>query len=146
MIDPSSARVTVFEDFAVSADALYAMLGDFTNLSWTPQVPKVEFVGEGPGMVRNMYIAETLPPIVERLDALDPEARSVTYSITENNLLPVTDYQATMTVLDTGPDTCRLQWCCDFEPDGITDEEAVVAIQAFYGSVLPGIHSALGEG
>ena len=62
MIDQNSARVTVFEDFGVSADTLYEMVGDFTDLSWVPEVPKVEFVGEGPGMVRNMYIAETLPP------------------------------------------------------------------------------------
>lgn len=145
MIDSSSARVTVFEDFAVPADTLYEMLGDFTNLSWVPQVPKVEFVGEGPGMVRNMYIAETLPPIVERLDELDPDTRSVTYSIPENNPLPVLDYQATMTVVETGPDSCRLEWRASFSPDGITDEQADMAIQAFYGSVIPGIHGAIGD-
>lgn len=141
-----SARVTIIEDFGVSADALFAILGDFTNLSWVPTVPKVEFVGEGPGMVRNMYLSEDLPPIVERLDALDPENRSVTYSIPENNPLPVSDYQATMTVVDTGPDTCRLEWRCNFQPDGITDDEADLAIQAFYGSLLPSIHAELDEG
>jgi len=141
-----SARVTIIEEFGVSADTLFAMLGDFTNLSWVPAVPKVEFVGEGPGMIRNMYLAEELPPIVERLDALDPDNRSITYSIPENIPLPVSDYQATMTVLETGPDTCRLEWDCNFEADGVSDEEADVAIQAFYGSLLPGIHAELEEG
>ena len=142
----TTARVTIIEDFGVSADTLYEMLGDFTNLSWVPAVPKVEFIGEGPGMIRNMYLAEGLPPIVERLDALDPQTRSVTYAIPQNNPLPVKDYQATMTVVETGPDTCRLEWRCNFQADGITDEAADQALQAFYGSLLPSIHEAVEEG
>ncbi len=138
------AKVHVTHDFSTSADALWAMLGDFSNLSWVPLVHHHEFHGEGPGMERHMYIDETTA-IIERLEALDDATRTVTYSIPVNNPLPITDYLATMTVHERGPDSCQLEWSCTWsEPVGMTEEQAVVAVTAFYGTIIPGIEAAIG--
>ncbi len=137
------AKVHVTHEFATSADALWAILGDFSNLSWVPLVDHHEFEGEGPGMTRHMYLDET-NAIVERLESVDDETRTVSYSIPINNPLPITDYLATMTVHERGADSCELEWSCTWsEPVDMTEEEAVVAVTAFYGSIIPSIEEAV---
>jgi hypothetical protein len=145
MTDPhANAKVRVTQEFATPAAALWAILGDFTELSWIPEVPRCEMEGEGVGMVRHMYLDENFV-IDERLEALDDENRTITYSIPKNNPLPVADYLATMTIHERGPDRCELEWSCTWsDPVGMTEEEAVVAITAFYGDVMPGIERAAG--
>lgn len=133
------AKVLVTKEFPVSADKLWAVLGDFTNLSWVPAVHHVEFEGEGPGMVRRMYIDASSPAVLERLEARDEATRTLSYSIPENNPLPTIDYQATMHVIESGPDSCTLEWSCDFEPDSMPKDQAVMAVEGFYQMLLPGI-------
>lgn len=142
--DHSHHKVHISHDFAASADTLWSVVGDFANLSWVPAVPRSEFEGEGIGMTRRMFLDDTFA-ILEKLEALDEESRTTSYSIPENNPLPCTDYYATMTVVDTGPGTCRLEWGCTFEPLGMTDDEAVENITAFYWSLIPGIEEAAGS-
>ncbi len=137
------AKVRVTHDFATSADALWTILGDFADLSWVPAVHHHEFEGEGPGMTRHMYIDETTA-IVERLESRDEQTRTVSYSIPINNPLPITDYLATMTVHERGPDSCELEWSCTWtDPIDMTEKEAVVAVTAFYGSLLPSIEEVV---
>lgn len=139
------AKVHITHDFATSADALWAMLGDFSNLKWVPLVHHHEFQGEGPGMERHMYIDETTA-IVEKLEALDDASKTISYSIPVNNPLPINDYLATMTVHEKDSENCQLEWSCTWSsPIDITEEEAVGAITAFYGSIIPGIEEAISE-
>ncbi len=138
------AKVHVTQDFTVSADTLWKVLGDFSDLSWVPAVHHHEFEGEGPGMLRHMYLDETTA-IVEKLEVLDEENKTISYSIPVNNPLPVDDYFATMTIDETGADSCRLEWSCTWSaPRDMTEEEAVESVTAFYGSLLPGIEEAAG--
>jgi len=145
MTDPhANAKVRVTHQMATSADALWKILGDFADLSWVPAVPRHEFVGTGVGMLRYMYLDDTYA-IVERMDAIDNERRIITYSIPENNPLPVNDYVATMTVHDRGPDRCELEWSCVWStPIGMTEEEAVENLTRFYWDLMPGIERAAG--
>ncbi len=137
------AQANVRHDFGVSADKLFSVIGDFTNLTWIPAVPKVDFEGEGPGMVRRMYIDVNLPPTVEVLEALDPAERTISYGIPENNPLPVAEYHATMRVVETGTDTCQLDWTCNFETAALSPADSVAAIEGFYGMIIPGIEAAV---
>ncbi len=138
-----NAKVHVTHDFAVPADNLWKILGDFSNLSWVPLVDHHEFKGEGPGMERHMFLDETFA-IVERLESLDEATRTVQYSIPVNNPLPIADYFATMTVHESGPDACQLEWSCTWSaPVGMTEEEALDNINAFYASIIPGIEAAV---
>ncbi len=139
----NAEKVHISHEFAVSADTLWTVLSDFANLTWVPSVPRFEFEGEGVGMTRRMYLDDTFA-ILEKLEALDEANRTISYSIPENNPLPCTDYYATMVVVETGPDACRLEWGCSFEPLGLTEEEAIENITAFYWSLIPGIEGSVG--
>jgi hypothetical protein len=140
----ANAKVRVTNELATSAEALWKILGDFTELSWIPPVPRCEIEGEGVGMVRHMYLDETFV-IDERLESHDDESRTLSYSIPRNNPLPAEDYLATMTIHERGPSRCELEWSCTWSaPVGMTEEEAVAAITAFYWDVMPGIESAAG--
>jgi hypothetical protein len=145
MTDPhADAKVRITHELATSADALWAILGDFTDLSWVPAVPRCEMDGEGVGMVRHMYLDENFV-IDERLEALDDERRTISYSIPQNNPLPVADYLATMTIHERDPQRCELEWSCTWSaPVGVTEDEAVEAVTAFYWDVMPGIELAAG--
>jgi hypothetical protein len=95
-------------------------------------------------MLRYMYLDETYA-IVERLDALDAARRTITYSIPENNPLPVADYRATMTIHERDPQRCELEWSCTWSaPIGMTEDEAVANITKFYWDLMPGIERAAG--
>ena len=54
----ANAKVRVTNELATSAEALWKILGDFTELSWIPPVPRCEIEGEGVGMVRHKYVDE----------------------------------------------------------------------------------------
>jgi hypothetical protein len=140
------AEVTVQREFEASADALFAVLGDFTNLSWVPAIAKVEFVGEGPGMIRYMYIEEGGPATVEVLEELDVEQRRIGYSIPENNPLPVEDYRAWMHVVDLGDGRSRLDWHAKFGCGDLSVEEAIATIETFYNYLLPDIAAVVEVG
>lgn len=141
MSEHRAEKVHISHDFDVPARVLWSVVGDFGNLSWVPAVPKSVIEGEGVGMTRRMYLDDSYA-ILERLEAHDDEAMTTSYSIPENNPLPCSDYYATMTIVDTGPGTCRLEWGCSFEPLGMTEDAAVENVTQFYWSLIPGIAEA----
>ena len=80
------AELNVERDFGASAGDVWEKLGDFAELGWMPGVGSVEVEGEGIGAVRSIAMGPA--KIVERLEAHDNAARSLSYSITEG---PVPD-------------------------------------------------------
>jgi mxaD protein len=137
-------KVKVTADLVVPAQKLWGVLSDFSNLSWAPPVHHVEYEGEGPGMVRRMYVTENAPGIVEQLESLDEENLTIVYTVRDNNPLPVEDYVATMVITEAGPDACRLDWSCSFEPrEGVTEEQAVTFVTSFYGALVTAIKDAV---
>jgi hypothetical protein len=112
----------------------------FGDLSWAPRGLKVEIRGEGVGQVRIV----TLPhgEVHEQLTSLDDAARSLTYTAPVGNPVPVTDYEARMTVSDDGGKG-RLTWSCVFEPDGVSEEEAARDLLQRYNAVIKAIEAYL---
>jgi Polyketide cyclase / dehydrase and lipid transport len=121
------ATITVSKQLAVSADALWAMLADFGNVSWIPGVSGVRVEGQGPGMSR-MISGSSGDPIVETLLWIKPDGRALAYEI-KNNPLPVSRFQAVVTVTEhdgidgracnpaSGP-TSLATWDVDYDPEG----------------------------
>jgi hypothetical protein len=122
-------------DFDLSADALWAAIRDFGELSWLPGKPTVSTEGEGPGMIRTIDAAP-IPTVREQLDAIDDAERTIHYRIIQGLPMPVSDYSATMQVIDTGGNRSRLRWSCRFEPDGVSEEEAQSRVARMYRTVL----------
>jgi len=137
-------KVAVSADFDVAADKLWDLLSDFSNLSWVPPVHHTEFEGEGPGMLRRMYVTADSPGIVEQLESVDEDNHTLTYSVRDNNPLPVEEYLAKMVVSETGPGACHLDWSCTFEPrEGVTEEQAVNVVTGFYSALVTGIKGVI---
>jgi carbon monoxide dehydrogenase subunit G len=129
------AEFLVERSFTADADAVWSKLGDFAGLGdWMPGIAKNEVEGEGVGAVRRLYFNETTC-VVEKLEALDEGARSLSYSITEGPA-PVVDYLATVEVEAEG-DGCKVAWRARFDtPDGVDAEAVKPALSGAYRGAL----------
>lgn len=127
--------VTVTDTFDLSADRVWAAISDFGGMhkyAKGMEAPGVE--GEGIGMER----AITMPAgtIVERLTWLDPASRSLSYTIVSGPL-PFHRYVATMKVTPQG-DGCSVEWEGNFEPKGVSEDEARTLAHGIYSGGLRG--------
>lgn len=132
------AIARVEKELDVPADALWALVEDFGRCDWIPGAA-VELQGEGVGMVRVM--AGT---IRERLDAVDPDTRTLRYSIADEGIpFPVKGYCATMRVEDAPGGRSRLRWSCECEPVGVSAAEATGRIEGMYETMIGWIEAKL---
>jgi len=128
-------EVSTQHEFDVPAERLWAILADFGDIRWIPGVERVEVEGEGVGMVRHVT-APGMPQLHERMDAIDPEAMILDYSLPAVAYVGVKDYRARAQVIALGPGRCRLVWSCTAEPDGIDPAEATQRTRAFYQMIM----------
>ncbi len=114
----------------MSADALWAMIGDFGDTGkWSGRPPEAcVHEGEGIGALRTLTV-EDGRVIVDRLDAQGPYF--YTYSIVTSPL-PVKSYRATMSVAAVDEGACDFTWAGEIEPDGISDEQTVAFFEGVY--------------
>lgn len=132
-------------DLAVGADAVWAVLADFSGfLDWAAGGPDggatLEIVGdEGIGMIRRLNIP-SIGVIGERLVRRDADNMVLSYEIAEGNPLGMATYIAVVTLTNKGDETCHIDWQGDMTVvDGA--DEAVVA-QNLKGSYI-GMSKAL---
>ena len=71
---------------------MWALLRDFGDDSWTG-VP-IDVEGQGVGAVRT--VAMPFGPVVERCDAIDDDARALTYAVIGGDPGPCRDFAATL--------------------------------------------------
>ena len=129
-------------DFDLSVDALWAAIRDFGEVSWLPGNPVFSSEGEGPGMIRTIDAAP-IPTVREQLDTIDAAEHTIHYRVIQGLPMPVSDYSATMQVIDAGGNRSRLRWSCRFEPDGVSEEEAQSRVARMYRTVLRGMKKNL---
>ena len=132
-------------DFEISADALWRVISDFGDVSWLPGDPDFESEGEGVGMIRTIR-TPPLPTVREQLQAIDEGGRAIHYTILDGNPMPVRDYRATMKVVDLGGGRSRLQWSSTWEPEGVSESDALTAVGAMYNGVLGVMKANLEKG
>ena len=125
------ARAEAEHVFALPLDELWATLGDFGQTGkWSGRPPEACVQeGEGIGAVRTLYVADGRE-IVDRLEAQTPY--SYTYSIVSSPL-PYASYRATMAVEAIDASHTQFRWTGEFEPKGITEEEAIAFTKDIYG-------------
>jgi hypothetical protein len=138
------ARAVVKQEIAVPAETLWTLVADFGNVAWIPGGQGAEVEGRGPGMLR--ILQGPKGEIRERLESADPATRTLVYSITQGIPLPVKSYRSTIKVSAAGKGRSQLEWSCEAEPDGVTEQEAVKAIEGVYGLMIGWIRSHLGAG
>ena len=134
--------VKVSERVEASAEKVWELFRDFGGIQrFTSGFEKVEVTGSGIGAVRTI----TLPGgalLQERLEAFDERSRRLQYAIVAGPI-PISNYLATIEVKDEGK-ACRIDWSANFEPKGISDDQARAMIEGVYKSGIAGVKKALG--
>jgi len=109
---------------------VWAVIGAFDGLpDWHPVVAKSETSSEGGDTIRVLTTADGAV-LSEKLLAHSDDDRSYSYSITESPL-PVKNYRATI-VVDDAEGGSTVHWWSDFDPDGVSGEEAEAVIASIY--------------
>ncbi len=116
--------ILIEKDLAHPVAKVWAVLGDFGNLSWAEGPVRVEVIGEGAGMMRRIHMTG-MDPIDEILESIDEASLSFSYSI-PNMPMPVTDYLSSVKVQDNGDGTTKVHWSCTCTPTDANMAEADV--------------------
>lgn len=128
------AKATVTRELNVGVDKVWAVLGDFGNLSWVEGPDKVESIGEGPGHIRRLFMTG-LDPFDEILEAIDHAARSLTYIIPKNDVIPFDNYRSTVSV--SGDDnSCTINWTCEMDEGDMPEADAEKFIEGNYNMLV----------
>lgn len=123
-----------------SLEKAWEVIAAFGECGWIPGIESCELEGQGIGAVRKLGMGGM--QIHERLEAFDPEARTLSYSIVEGPL-PTENYLATVTLSDAGNGKVRVQWGAKFDAPGMDEEQANGLTQGIQGS-YSGMADALG--
>jgi hypothetical protein len=137
------SQINVTQTLAADTDALWGVVRAFGEVGWIPGGESAEIQGEGPGMVR--IFQGPKGAVHEKLESVDEAKRAVVYTIPQGIPFPVTGYRATMEVSDDGGKG-RLSWTCEFEPDGVSAEEAGKTIETMYGVMMGWIDDLIAKG
>ena len=135
-------ELTVIRNVSASVDAVWAVLDDYGNLSWIPGADNVEVIGEGVGMTRRLHMPGLDSPIDEILTAKDIAAKTFSYTIPKNAVIPFDDYNATVSVTgDAGSAT--VNWCCSFDQGDVPQADAKSMIEGSYTMMLDALADKL---
>jgi hypothetical protein len=92
------ATVVVTRHFRATADVVWALCGGYATIDeWHPAIERLDLYKEGNGIMRRLHLRNG-DVVIERLEALDDQARWYTYSITGGDM-PVEGYVATLRIL-----------------------------------------------
>ena len=128
----------VERELNVSIEKLWALVSDFSNLSWYSPAEKVEKVGSGIGEIRRIIMPGMPTAIEERLLELDPKQHQLVYEVLENEINIMQDYTVTASLRSASSTSTTALWHGQFS--GITgDLEPQMMIDVMtdtYGSML----------
>ncbi len=138
--------VTKQAAFGASAPAVWAMVRDFGRLDeWLPPVVGCETEDEGIGALRTLTLADGAV-VVERLEAHDEGARTLTYSMTDAGPMPLVDYVSTITVSANPDGTSTMSWTGSFGVSGADEAAVAGSIEGLYQSGLDSVADKLAAG
>ncbi|EOD78885.1 hypothetical protein D515_02392 [Grimontia indica] len=122
--------------------------------SWIPGITKNELVSGVPneaGAVRKLYVDDA--SLTEELMGIDNKTMTLNYRIIKENvdLLPVTHYTSTISVVSKGDNVSEVSWSGEFyrgfpesnPPDYLTDEAAVKGVTGLYQAGLGNLKKVL---
>jgi hypothetical protein len=110
----SLLTVTRSADLAAPPQAVWAVVGQFSDGSWHPLIANLQTTGMGVGQLRQI---ETLDgkTIVERLESIDEARMTLKYGLVCG--IPASHYEGTMEVRPNGTGS-TLRWSVTYRPDG----------------------------
>ncbi|MEJ2224990.1 MAG: SRPBCC family protein [Syntrophobacterales bacterium] len=136
------ATVSVTVTFQTPGPSVWKVIREFDKIiTWAPGITEVKPAGSGVGAVRTVTYQDGTRT-VERLESLNDEARTLSYTILESTL-PVEGYVASMTVRDLGGAGCEVEWYSTFGPKGAAESEVSRMLEVSYRKALAGLQKFL---
>ena len=130
------ASTHVEGDIAAPLDDVWKVVSDFGGFLEAQGVP-VEVEGQGVGALRKVTIGSAV--IVEKLESVDDETHTTSYSIVEGPL-PATDYLATIHLTASGDTATHIEWTSTFQPaGGMSDDDVSQIIASVYQGGIQGL-------
>lgn len=152
---PSRQKVTETVEINAPADKVWAVVGNFQDMSWHPAFKKTEGTGGNEVGATRTLTLENGGQIFEKLTKFSAEGKTLSYEITEVDVkvVPVTNYAAHLTVTPDG-DKSKVEWKAAFyrgyvnndPPPELSDEAAVKAITSVFQSGLAALKKKLEGG
>lgn len=145
---PTRQKVTLTTDVAAAPEEVWAVIGNFQDMSWHPAVHTTS--GEGGNVIDATRVltlgAADGPTISEVLYKFSDEKMSYSYRITDVavEVLPVTNYSSHLTVKPLTSGGAQIEWRGAFyrgypnndPPPELNDEAAIAAVTAVYQAGL----------
>lgn len=152
---PSRQKVVSTIEINAPVDKVWAVIGNFQDMSWHPAFAKTEGTGGNEaGATRKLTLAGG-GTIDEKLIKHSDEDRSLAYEITavDVKVVPVSNYSSTISARGTAEKTI-VEWKGAFyrgyvnndPPPELSDEAAVKAITGVYQSGLAALKKKLEGG
>eukprot|EP01092_Planopodium_desertum_P003117 TRINITY_DN1528_c0_g1_i1.p1 TRINITY_DN1528_c0_g1~~TRINITY_DN1528_c0_g1_i1.p1 ORF type:complete len:147 (+),score=2.02 TRINITY_DN1528_c0_g1_i1:30-470(+) len=141
------SKVEVLEQvkLPVPPAQVWKKISDFGDLSWNPGI-KSCVLDKGspdtPGAVRTLVLGNG-GKVVEELILFDPKTMTLRYKIL-SGALPVKDYVAT-TQVSSSKEGSTVTWTANFEPVGISGEDAKKLISNIFKGGLAMIQKAFNK-
>lgn len=129
--------------FEASAPKVWALVREFGRLDeWLPPVVGCATEGEGIGALRTLTLGDGAV-VVERLEAHDDDARTLTYSMTDAGPMPLVDYVSTIAVSPNPDGTSTMSWTGSFSVADADEAVVVGSIEGLYQSGLDSVREKL---
>ena len=153
---PTRQKVTETIEINAPPEKVWAVVGNFQDMSWHPAVEKTE--GEGGNAVgaKRKLTLKGGGAIAEELAKYEPEKMSLMYRITDVDVkvLPVTNYASWLTVKPADGGKSIVEWRGAFyrgypnndPPPELNDEAAVKAVTGVYKAGLEGLKKKIEGG
>lgn len=136
-------NVSVVKSISAPADQVWASVRQFSGIeNFVPMIAASEVEGSGVGAKRICTTGDG-SKLVERLEALDDQNRSLSYSISESPI-PMEGYYSTMTVRDLGSGRCEVSWSSRFESADDAADELKNMMEGVYNSGIDGLENLHG--
>lgn len=150
---PSRQKVTQSVVLNATPAEVWAVIGQFGDLSWYPRARSVQGPAEVAKGAQRVVVWANGETTTEELTKFSPETRSYSYRSTADNIaaLPVTNYSGILTVKEEGG-KARVEWTGAFyrghpnndPPPELNDEAAVAAVTAAHATGLEALADRFG--
>jgi hypothetical protein len=111
LVNPKERPAYWYMDIGVPAEQLWGLFANFRDIGrwWPGEGARFDFIGDGIGMIRNIYI-EDGPLISQRLDAVNDAQMTITSTFLNCFDFGMDSFRGTMGVQDLGDDWSRLTY------------------------------------
>lgn len=121
-----------------SAEEVWKTIRDFGRVGdYVAAITQTTTQGSGVGALRTLTLRNEVQ-VVERLESLDDEKRTLSYSVLSTPL-PMKGYVATMKLRDRGEGQCEFTWESTFQTEAMEEARVKKVIGRLYSSGVEGL-------